>query len=66
MSLFIFCIIKRSLSQTADAGGLLVGVVEDEGDSELVLIVSISPVVGEFEHCDATGVIRSDLLGKFE
>ena len=26
----------------------------------------ISPVVGEFEHCDATGVVRSDLLDKFE
>ena len=26
----------------------------------------ISPVVGEFERCDATGVVRSDLLGKFD
>ena len=26
----------------------------------------IFPVVSEFEHCDATGVVHSNLLGKFE
>eukprot|EP00957_Ditylum_brightwellii_P183217 13955681-Ditylum_brightwellii.AAC.1 len=84
MSLFIFCIIKRSLSQTADAGGLLVGIVEgplldyveslifeaetqvcsssNEGDVEMLLLVIISPVVIEFERCDATGVVHSNAL----
>ena len=38
----------------------------DKGNSELVLHVIISPVVGEFKRCDTTGVLRSDSLGKFE
>ena len=38
----------------------------DKSNSELVSHVIISPVVGEFERCNATGVVRSDSLGKFE
>eukprot|EP00957_Ditylum_brightwellii_P040765 3085982-Ditylum_brightwellii.AAC.1 len=64
MLAFKLSIIKRSLLQTADAGGSLVGKVK--GDSELILHVIISPVVGEFECCDAMGVVRSNLLGKSE
>eukprot|EP00957_Ditylum_brightwellii_P006251 474118-Ditylum_brightwellii.AAC.1 len=38
----------------------------DKGNSELILHVIIAPVVGEFDCCDATVVVRSDLLGKNE
>eukprot|EP00957_Ditylum_brightwellii_P136548 10413171-Ditylum_brightwellii.AAC.1 len=62
MLAFKFFIISRSSLRTADAGGSLVGKVKEKGNSELVSHVIISPAVGEFEHCDATGVIRSDLL----
>eukprot|EP00957_Ditylum_brightwellii_P010492 795527-Ditylum_brightwellii.AAC.1 len=77
-----------SLSRTADAGGLPVGVVEglvsdcfkslvfeaenglcsssDKGNSELMSLVIVAPVVVEFDCCDATGVVRSDLLGEKE
>eukprot|EP00957_Ditylum_brightwellii_P077218 5868017-Ditylum_brightwellii.AAC.1 len=64
MLAFKLDIIKRSLSWTADARGSLVGVVE--GNSELILHVIIAPVVDKLDCCDAMGVIRIVLLGKFE
>eukprot|EP00957_Ditylum_brightwellii_P064538 4897437-Ditylum_brightwellii.AAC.1 len=62
MSNWNFCIIKRSSSRTFGSVGSLVGIVEDKGDSELVLHVIISPVVGEFERYDTTCVVRSNSL----
>eukprot|EP00957_Ditylum_brightwellii_P010734 813319-Ditylum_brightwellii.AAC.1 len=60
MSIWNFCIIKRSSSWTFGSVGSLVGVVKDKGNSELTSHVIIFPVVGEFEQCDVTGVVRSD------
>eukprot|EP00957_Ditylum_brightwellii_P138584 10563137-Ditylum_brightwellii.AAC.1 len=52
-----------SSSQMFGSVGLLVGVVKDEGDSELISHVIIPPVVVEFKRCDTMCVVRSDLLG---
>eukprot|EP00957_Ditylum_brightwellii_P137640 10492731-Ditylum_brightwellii.AAC.1 len=62
MAVWNFCIIKRSSSWTFGSVESLVGKVEDKGNSELVSHAIISPVVGEFERCDTTGVVRSDSL----
>eukprot|EP00957_Ditylum_brightwellii_P130575 9960540-Ditylum_brightwellii.AAC.1 len=61
MLAFKLSIIKRSLSRTVDAGGLLVGIVK-----ELISHVIIAPVVVKFERCDAMGVVHSNLLGELE
>eukprot|EP00957_Ditylum_brightwellii_P169164 12876644-Ditylum_brightwellii.AAC.1 len=57
---------KKSSSWMADAGGLPFVVVEDKGNSEVISLGIIAPVVGEFDCCDATGVVRSNLLGENE
>eukprot|EP00957_Ditylum_brightwellii_P170386 12969381-Ditylum_brightwellii.AAC.1 len=64
MLAFKLDIIKRSSLWTANAIGSLVSVVK--GNSELVLLAIIAPVVVKFEHCDAMGVVQSNLLSKFE
>eukprot|EP00957_Ditylum_brightwellii_P020571 1550666-Ditylum_brightwellii.AAC.1 len=55
-----------SSSQTADAGGSSVSVVEDKGDSDLKSFVIVAPVVVELDRCDAMGIVRSDSLGENE
>eukprot|EP00957_Ditylum_brightwellii_P022305 1683287-Ditylum_brightwellii.AAC.1 len=55
-------IISRSSAGISDIVGSSVDAVEDRGNSELILHAIIAPVVGEFDCCDATGVVCSDLL----
>eukprot|EP00957_Ditylum_brightwellii_P053323 4042476-Ditylum_brightwellii.AAC.1 len=62
MCVWNFCIIKRSSSRTFGSVGMLVGEVKDKDNSELVLHVIISSLVGEFERCDAMGVVHSKSL----
>eukprot|EP00957_Ditylum_brightwellii_P055709 4221228-Ditylum_brightwellii.AAC.1 len=64
MLAFKLDIIKRSSSRTADVVDLQVGVVE--GDSELISLAIIAPVVVEFKRCDVMGFVRCNALDKTE
>eukprot|EP00957_Ditylum_brightwellii_P034884 2643598-Ditylum_brightwellii.AAC.1 len=62
----ILSIIDISSAQTAEAVGLLVGIVKGKGNSELISLAIIAPVAVEFEQWDLMEFVQCNVLGELE